>query len=53
MLGGEAIKALVAPKPEAKLTEEGIVELCKSKIGSYKEPKYIEFVSNLLENFQG
>jgi acyl-CoA synthetase (AMP-forming)/AMP-acid ligase II len=52
-LWGEAVKALVVPKPEAKLTEEEIIELCKSKIASYKKPKYVEFVDNLPKNFQG
>ncbi|MFQ5917988.1 MAG: long-chain-fatty-acid--CoA ligase, partial [Candidatus Binatia bacterium] len=50
---GEAVKALVVPKSQVKLTEEEIIELCKSQIGSYKKPKHVEFVENLPKNFQG
>lgn len=50
---GEAVKALIVPKPGAKITANEIIERCKAAIASYKKPQSVEFVTELLKNFQG
>lgn len=40
---GEAVKALVAPKPEAKLTAEDIIGFCRERLAHFKCPKVVEF----------
>ena len=50
---GEAVKALIVPKPGAKITADEIIERCKAAIGSYKKPQSVEFVTELPKNFQG
>jgi long-chain acyl-CoA synthetase len=50
---GEAVKALVVLKPDTSATPEEIIELCKTKIASYKKPHSVEFLGSLPKNFQG
>lgn len=50
---GEAVKALVVLKPDASATAEEIIELCRTRIASYKKPHSVEFVGSLPKNFQG
>ena len=50
---GEAVKALVVLKPNTSATAEEIIELCRTKIASYKKPHSVEFVESLPKNFQG
>ncbi len=52
-LWGEAIKALVVPRPGAEITEDEIIALCQSHIASYKKPKSVDIVHDLPKNFQG
>jgi long-chain acyl-CoA synthetase len=40
---GEAVLAIVVPKPDAQLTEEDIKAWCKERIAGYKVPKVVEF----------
>jgi acyl-CoA synthetase (AMP-forming)/AMP-acid ligase II len=40
---GEAVKAIVTLKPGATATSDDLIELCKSKLGSIKAPKSVEF----------
>jgi len=42
---GEAVKAVVILKDDAKATGEEIVEWCRGKIAGYKKPKSVEFIS--------
>jgi long-chain acyl-CoA synthetase len=44
---GEAVKALIVLKPDARATEEEIIALCKKNLASYKKPKSVEFRSQL------
>jgi acyl-CoA synthetase (AMP-forming)/AMP-acid ligase II len=44
---GEAVKALIVLKPDARATEEEIIALCKKNLASYKKPKSVEFRDNL------
>lgn len=50
---GEAVKAVVELKPSASASETEIIELCKSKLGSVKSPKTVEFWKNLPRSQQG
>lgn len=50
---GEAVKAFIILKREARATEEEMIEFCKANMASYKKPKYIEFVNNLPRNTIG
>jgi acyl-CoA synthetase (AMP-forming)/AMP-acid ligase II len=40
---GEAVKAIVVPKPGASATEEEVIEFCKNNLASYKKPRSVEF----------
>lgn len=40
---GEAVKAVVELKPGAHADADEIIELCKSRLGSVKAPKSVEF----------
>jgi len=44
---GEAVKAIVVPKPAEKVTEGEVIEFCKANLASYKKPQSVEFVANL------
>jgi acyl-CoA synthetase (AMP-forming)/AMP-acid ligase II len=44
---GEEVKAYVALKPGVKLTEDDIIEYCKSRLASFKCPKSVEFRDSL------
>jgi acyl-CoA synthetase (AMP-forming)/AMP-acid ligase II len=40
---GEAVKAVVLLKPGVQVNEEDLIALCKSRVGSLKAPKTVEF----------
>ncbi|MDD5082433.1 MAG: AMP-binding protein [Dehalococcoidales bacterium] len=40
---GEAVKAIVTPKPGTNPTAEEIISFCRQRIAHYKSPKVIEF----------
>jgi len=44
---GEAVKAIVVPKKEERLTPEEIIEWCQQRIGKFKVPKYVVFAESL------
>jgi len=44
---GQVAKAVVAKKPGVSLKEEEVIEICKSKMASYKRPKHIVIVDRL------
>lgn len=50
---GEAVTAVVVPRSGVTITEEEIIELCKSRIASYKKPTSVAIVDALPKNFQG
>lgn len=39
---GETVKAFIVPKPGETVTEEEIIQFCKSKLAAYKVPKAVE-----------
>jgi acyl-CoA synthetase (AMP-forming)/AMP-acid ligase II len=50
---GEAVKAIVAPKPGAKPDPNDIIAFARSQIASYKVPKSIDFIDALPRNASG
>jgi acyl-CoA synthetase (AMP-forming)/AMP-acid ligase II len=47
---GEAVKAVVVPKPGETPTEEEIIDFCKQHLASYKKPKSVDFTDALPRN---
>lgn len=47
---GEAVMAVVVPKPGEELTEEEVIEWCGERLASYKKPKRVDFVDALPRN---
>lgn len=52
-LWGESVKAFVVLKEGAAMSEEEVVEYCKSLLASYKKPKSVEFLEALPRNPSG
>jgi long-chain acyl-CoA synthetase len=50
---GEAVKALVVPKPGTVISEDDIMQICQQHIASYKKPRAVDIVDHLPKNFQG
>ncbi|MEJ5347392.1 MAG: long-chain fatty acid--CoA ligase [Desulfosoma sp.] len=50
---GEAVKAFVVPKPGETVTEEEIIQFCKSKLAAYKVPKAVEIRESLPKTMVG
>ena len=44
---GEAVKAVVQPRPGATPTENDLVEWCRSQLATYKCPRTVDFVDEL------
>jgi acyl-CoA synthetase (AMP-forming)/AMP-acid ligase II len=49
----ERVHALVVLNPDAKVTEEEIINFCKKHIAHFKAPKGVEFVDSLPKSPQG
>ena len=50
---GEAVKAVVVPRPGVTIVPEEIIALCTQHIASYKKPTSVDIVDELPKNFQG
>ncbi|AKH98853.1 acyl-CoA synthetase (AMP-forming)/AMP-acid ligase II [Hoeflea sp. IMCC20628] len=46
---GEAVMAIVVLKPGAKVSAEDLIEHCKTQIASYKKPRHITFVDEIVK----
>lgn len=44
---GETVKAFIVLKPDEKVTEQEIIQFCKSRLAAYKVPKKVEFRESL------
>jgi fatty-acyl-CoA synthase len=44
---GESIKAVVVCKPGEQLSEQEVIDYCKSHLASYKKPRSVDFVESL------
>jgi len=50
---GEAVKAIVVPKPGTNPTAEELIAFARERIAGYKVPKSVDFVSELPRNPSG
>ncbi|MCL6612736.1 MAG: long-chain-fatty-acid--CoA ligase [Peptococcaceae bacterium] len=50
---GEAVHAVVVPKPGQTLTEEEVISFCAANLAGYKKPRSVEFVDALPRNAAG
>ncbi|NEB41540.1 long-chain fatty acid--CoA ligase [Streptomyces sp. SID14515] len=50
---GEAVKAVVVPRPGARLDEETLVEFCARRLARMKKPRSVDFVAALPHNPNG
>jgi acyl-CoA synthetase (AMP-forming)/AMP-acid ligase II len=50
---GEAVKAVVVPRPGAELSEAALVEWCRGRIAGYKRPRSVDFADALPRNPTG
>ena len=50
---GESVKAFVVLQSKKKISEEEVISFCKSKLASFKKPKYVEFLDSLPKNTMG
>jgi len=50
---GEAVTAVVAPRPGARVDPDEVVELCRRELASYKKPRRVFFVDEIPRNPSG
>jgi long-chain acyl-CoA synthetase len=50
---GESVKAVVVKREGKEVTDQELIEFCKSRLASYKKPKSIEFISALPRSTAG
>ena len=50
---GQRILAAVVPKPEVRLTEEQLLEHCRSELADYKQPDIFRIMDSLPRNANG
>jgi long-chain acyl-CoA synthetase len=50
---GEAVAAVIQPRPGEKLLEADIVEHCRARLAGYKKPRHVLFVEALPRNALG
>jgi long-chain acyl-CoA synthetase len=50
---GEAVKAVVSIKTNARVTEQELIDFCRDHIASYKKPRSVDFVDELPRNNYG
>lgn len=50
---GEEVGAYIVPRPGSSLTEEEVIQFCKSRLADYKVPRYIKFVDELPKSHMG
>jgi fatty-acyl-CoA synthase len=49
----EAVTAIIVPKAGTNLTQESVIEFCKSRLSTFKVPKYVDFTDELPKNPSG
>ncbi len=47
---GQTVKAFVAPRKDAKVSEAELIEFCRSRLASFKRPEQIEFIDAIPKN---
>ncbi|ASN07444.1 acyl-CoA synthetase [Virgibacillus necropolis] len=49
----EAVTAIIVPKKDASITKDDVLNFCKSKLSTFKVPKYVDFAKTLPKNPSG
>lgn len=49
----EAVTAIIVLKDGAKVTKDDVISFCKSKLSTFKVPKYVDFAESLPKNPSG
>jgi acyl-CoA synthetase (AMP-forming)/AMP-acid ligase II len=52
-LYGEAVAALIEPRPGVRLEAQAVVEHCRAHLAGYKKPRHVIFVASLPRNSVG
>jgi fatty-acyl-CoA synthase len=47
------VKAIIVLKPDAKATDEEIMDFCRGKLAGYKRPRSVDFIGVLPKNLSG
>jgi acyl-CoA synthetase (AMP-forming)/AMP-acid ligase II len=47
---GEAVMAVVVPKPGEDLSKEEVIDWCSARLAGYKKPKHVDFIDALPRN---
>lgn len=50
---GEVVTAVVVPRPGVSIDANELIELCRSRLASYKKPRLVTFVDELPTNASG
>ena len=50
---GEAVKAIVVPRPDTGLTEDELIEWSRERLAGYKRPRSVDFVQSIPRNPSG
>lgn len=50
---GETVKAFVVPRPGASLSEQEVIEYCRTRLARYKVPTAVEFRESLPKSMAG
>ena len=50
---GEAVKAMVVPKPGAKPSAQEIIAFARTRVAAFKAPKSVAFIEALPRNASG
>jgi acyl-CoA synthetase (AMP-forming)/AMP-acid ligase II len=50
---GEAVKAVVVPRPGCGVTAADIAEFCRPRVGGFERPRHVEFRDSLPRNGSG
>jgi long-chain acyl-CoA synthetase len=50
---GEAVKAIVVPRPDSGLSEDELIEWSRERLAGYKRPRSVDFVQSIPRNPSG
>ena len=50
---GESVKAVVAVRPGAAVTEDDLIEFCRGRLAGFKRPRSVDFVDEVPRNPSG
>lgn len=50
---GEAVKAIIVPKPDAEIDESNVIAHCRERIAGFKTPKSVDVIAEMPRNASG